>query len=451
MPHALAGRMRLPLALAAILLLAGCVSPAALDPTAATDTSEAAVVANLRELLGGLPCEVDGVGAETSENVLEVANVAYDGSTHGEIDIRGDWLLAARFQAGGFEVVNVADPANPTLAAVYQADEENAQDVKWMPDNRTAVVGVNLNVVLVDVGPVIDATATMTPAQILEANISPVMLSAWEYPIDPTNPHDMVAPNMHMLTTARIGDADFVFIAPNTDTGVWVLQRNGDALEYVANFGAPFGGSVIGPHDMSLAWDAKLEKPVLYVANGFEGWMAWDVSSPESPTRLAVMPNLDPAPVSYTHTALGAWIGERRLVVTIAEVGLNMVKVYDATSWETPVLLGVWWGDKAAPQAPEHNIQIVGDKLYVAHYTQGVYVFNLTSLGGLPLLGSADLAPVAHYAPPEPSDGGPLGFGNVWDVVVHRGVLYVNDMSRGTAVVGYGCLVPGDEAATSWN
>ena len=29
---------------------------------------------------------------------------------------------------------------------------------------------------------------------------------------------------------------------------------------------------------------------------------------------LAIMPNLDPAPVSYTHSAIGGWVGDRRLV-----------------------------------------------------------------------------------------------------------------------------------------
>ncbi|HET6404349.1 MAG TPA: hypothetical protein VFH78_06855 [Candidatus Thermoplasmatota archaeon] len=437
------------LLLASVLLLAGCVAPAAVDPASLAEGARTAALHRLHVLMAEVPCEVETVGAQTSENILELANIAYDGSAHGEIDARGDWLLAARYQAGGFEVVNIADPLSPVLAAVFQSEEENAQDVKWMPDNRTAVVGVNLQVVLVDVGPVLDAAATMTPAEILEANISPVQLSAWTYPLG-RSPLEAFA-NMHMLTTARINGEDYVFVAPNTDTGVWLLKRVGDELELVTNFGAPLGGSALGPHDMSLRWDERMEKPILYVANGFEGWLAWDVSAPESPKLLSVMPNLDPAPVSYTHSAVGGWVGERRLVVTIGEVGLNMMKVYDATNWQAPLLLGVWWADALAPHMPQHNLQLVGDKLYVAHYTKGVYVFNLSAVGGVPLLGTADIRPVAHYAPPEPESPDTLGFGNVWDVVIHRGLLYVNDMSRGTAVVGYGCLSPGDEAASSVN
>ncbi|HVM44547.1 MAG TPA: hypothetical protein VM582_01330 [Candidatus Thermoplasmatota archaeon] len=442
--------MRSHLALAALLLLAGCVTPAAVDPGALAAQEKDAMLRDLRALLADVPCEVASVGAQTSDNMLEIANLPYDGSEHGEIDARGDWLLVARYQAGGFEVVSLADPGAPALVSVFQSEEENAQDVKWMPDDRTAVVGVNRKVLLVDVGPVIDAAGSMTPERMADAGIAPVLLGEWEYPRDPRNPHDFIA-NMHMLTTARIGETDYVFVAPNTDTGVWLLKREGDALEHVTHFGAPLGGSALGPHDMSLAWDEKMQAPVLYVANGFEGWLAWDVSVPETPKLLAVMPNLDPGAVSYTHSALGAWVGDRRLVVTIGEVGVNMMKVYDATNWQAPVLLGVWWADKARPHMPQHNIQIVGERLYVAHYTEGVLVFDLSTIGRLPLLSSLGIAPIARYAPPERETPDSLGFGNVWDVVVHRGLLYVNDMSRGTAVVGYGCLLPGDEAATSVN
>lgn len=438
--------MRLPLALASLLVVAGCVTPAAVEP-ASVDPMHAPVLHAIRGLLADVPCEAASIGRETSENLLDLARIEYDGTAHGEIDARGDWLLAARYQAGGFEVVSIADPLDPTLAGVFQSEEENAQDVKWMPDDRTAVVGVNLKVLLVDVGPIIDST--LAPAQALEQNVTPKLLGEWVYPLTGTNPHGEAFANMHMLTTARIGDADYVFVAPNTDTGVWILKREGDTLEHVTHVGAPLGGGALGPHDMSVVWDNALDAPVLYVANGFEGWMAYDVSDPAAAERLGFMPNLDPAPLSYTHTVLGAQVGDRRLVVTISEVGANMMKVYDATDFAAPVLVGVWWAEKTAPHMPQHNLQIVGDTLFMAHYTQGVYAFDLSAIDPAPLAGTLSIAPIAHYAPPRQDAPDALGFGNIWDVVVHRGLLYVNDMAYGTSVVGYGCFEPGDEAATS--
>jgi hypothetical protein len=300
----------------------------------------------------------------------------------------------------------------------------------------------------VDVGPVLDSDVPLD--EMMDREVFPQLVSTWEYT------KSGLTVNMHMLTTARIGDTDYVFVAPNNDDGYWVLKLVGEGadakLETVGNFfpyGA-LGGGPLGPHDMSLVWDEITGAPVLYVANGFEGWVAYDVSDPAAPVLLAAMPNLLLSQ-GYTHTVLGQKVGDRRLVVTIAEVGLNVMSVFDATDFATPVLLAQWWADKAAPHSPQHNIQLVNGTLYLAHYTHGFYAFDLTTLTGLPLADTATIAPVAHWQPPVAQESDTLGFGNVWDVVVSRGVLYVNQQQHGLSVVGYGCLTPGDEMATSAN
>jgi hypothetical protein len=61
---------------------------------------------------------------------------------------------------------------------------------------------------------------------------------------------------------------------------------------------------------------------------------------------------------------------------------------------------------------------------------------------------------MAHYSPPVLAETNDefqrtMGFKNVWDIVIERGILYVNDVARGVVVMGFGCLEPGDPAATS--
>ena len=435
--------MRLPLLAAALagLAAAGCVTPASdLAPASVPDAS--AVYANVRDLLAGVPCEASSVGAGTSENLKPLSLVTYDESMHGEIDIRGDHMLTARYQAGGFDVVDVSDPLDPRLVGTYQSEEDSGYDVKWMPDNRTAVVGHALTIDLVDVSPLLEPG--LTPEAAEARGLAPVLLSTWTYE-DPG-----ISANMHMLTTARIAGEDWVFVAPNDNQGVLLLKREGDELSFVRRIGDDVGGGPLGPHDMSLVWDELLQTPILYVANGFEGWRAFDVSDPTTPRHLATLPNLGLAQ-GYTHTILGQKVGDRRLVAMIQEVGANTLSIYDATNFQAPILLAQWRADATTPLAPQHNLQLVNGTLYMAHYTKGVYAFDLNALASTPLLGTLTLKPVAHYANPEPQDGGTLGFANVWDVVVHEGVLYIEDVYAGTAVVGYGCLTPGDPAATSWN
>jgi hypothetical protein len=262
--------------------------------------------------------------------------------------------------------------------------------------------------------------------------------------------------NMHMLTTARIGGTDYVFIAPNDDAGVMVLKLTGTGdgrqLATVGRIGDDvLTGGPLGPHDMSLVWDQLTNKPVLYVANGFEGWKAFDVSDPTHATLLAVSLNFGAAQ-GYTHTVVGQKVGSKRLVAAIQEVGDNTLTIYDATNWMTPVPIAQWKEDATDPLTPEHNIQLLNGTLYVSHYTHGMFVFDLNKLDTTPLLGTLSLQPVAHYEPTKPqSASGPLAFANIWDVLVNEGVVYVNDIQGGTDVVGYGCLHPGDASETSVN
>ena len=182
-----------------------------------------------------------------------------------------------------------------------------------------------------------------------------------------------------------------------------------------------------------------------------EGWEAFDISDPKTSQRLALVPNLDPGQ-GYLHTVAGNMVGSRRIVATISEVGVNTLKVFDATDFSKPVLLGEWWADRTDPHQPEHDINILDGKLYMAHYTNGVYVFDLKKLGGAPLLDTPTLAPAAHFAAANRMDGGAAGFANVFDVVEMNGVMYVSDFTdaqHAVTAVGYGCLTPGDARETS--
>lgn len=417
--------MRVALFLAAGLLLAGCVSPLDLQP-AAVDASD--VVAKVRALLADVPCQTP-VGDATSENLLPLSLTTFDGTMHAELDARGDLLLNARYQAGGFEVIDVSDPTAPRVVATYQGEETTALDVKWLPSGDAAIVGNPRAVQLVDM---------RDPA-------NPVLASQWNFS------DEGLRGSAHMVDTHVIGGKEWVFVAPNSDTGVYILEREGWSLTFKASYKHPLlGGGPLGPHDMTVLDDEILQKPVLYVANGFEGWLAADVSDPTKPVHLGGMLNVDPAQ-GYLHTIQAEKIGERRIVATISEVGVNALKVWDATDLSKPVLLAEWFADPARATLPGHNLQILNGLLYDAYYGKGVYVFDLTKLGSRPYLGTLDLKPIAHFAPPNPEASSPdaTAFVNVWDVVVSDGALFVSDVNEGVHALGFGCIEFGDALQSS--
>jgi hypothetical protein len=244
-----------------------------------------------------------------------------------------------------------------------------------------------------------------------------------------------------MLYAYNVQGREIVLLAPNTNTGVWILELAGPPghreLKLLSKFGENINGP-LGPHDMWVTFDEDLQKPVLYVANGFAGWLAADISDPANPIMLGgALPMLDPYQ-GYTHTIQAAKIGGKRIVVTMAEVGLNALKVYDASDFRVPILLGTWTS-KPVPIAPEHNLQIVNETLFLAHYKEGMYAFDLAQIPSVPT--PAGLAPIAHFAVgPDPGLG--LNFGDVWDVVVHDGLIYLSEIDFGVHVVGFGCMPP---------
>lgn len=414
--------------------LAGCID--ASDPAGADAVEDLSVETDpykaVRALVADLPCTVDTVGEDPTENLLQIANLSNEEGQHAELDLHGDLMLWARYGAGGFEVVNVSDPLDVRLEGQY-VEPGGALDVKFSPDGTTAFVGHGGGVEIADV---------REPRE-------PVKTGFWEFP--PAQPGE-VTRNAHMLATAHIADEGWLFIAPNANSGVYILRILGEPgdvqLEMVGQT-LPVEGNVIGPHDMTVQFDERDDRWILYVADGFEGWSAFDVDDPANPELITRMPNLEPYQ-GYTHTIQAAWVDDRRLVATIAEVGHNALKIYDATDLELPVLLGTWQaGTLGDPTAPQHNLHIVGDLLYVAHYARGFYVFNLTGLPALPYLGFAQLEPMAHWTRNTDVNQGPLGFNGVWEVVVKDGVLYASDVNQ-LRVFGFGCITPGDPAATSF-
>lgn len=422
----------LAILLALPLLLAGCISngsPAPADDAGADEASVRALTASLG------PCEVP-VGAGTTDNLAVLDMVPHD-SGSGEVDIRGDLALVSRNAAGGFHVVDVSDPADMTLVSTWYDEGRRALDVKWTATGDGAVVGDYGQIRMVDLA---------DPA-------NPVLRSTFLY--NQTTPR--LSGQAHMVQPYVINGEEWVFVASQTTNApMYVLKRVGWDLVYVTNIGLPLPlvrSAPLGNHDPYIINDEMHDdKPVLYLSDGLTGWVAFDVSDPSKPVRIGGSVNYDPWQ-GYVHTVRVGFFEQKRIVVTMQEVGHNAVKVWDATNLEAPVLLAAWTADKTKPNHPNHNIQLVKDHLYLAHYELGVFVFDLGSDlhkgGDLP--GTVELTPIARLGAPEgtPSEA-PLWFTGVWDVLLDDGYVYVNDRAVGFMSVAFSCIEQGDPTETSF-
>lgn len=432
--------------LAALLLpIAGCVGgegdsktitgKAQLQgqPFRTVEAVKAAAFDEIRALMEGVPCQ-SPVTMETSKNLKLLNNVSFGRGGSAEIDIHGDMLLMAR--GGGFELHSIANPLVPYQLSNWTESGGNL-DVKFSPDGTTAFVGGGSVIDIVDI------TNPLLPERAGQFRLDSVPQQPWE-----------ALRNTHMMYTAQIGDASWLFLAPNSNSGVWILKIEGEgatrSLKYVTNTQAIEGGP-LGPHDMYVQLDPDLKKWLLYSSDGYHGWEVFDVSDPAHPTLAG---GLIRPEGGYTHTIQAAKIGGKRIVATIGEVGANLLEVYDASNLQAPMLLGAWnIATHATPPNPagltypQHNFNIVDGKMYLAHYQSGLFVFDLTRVT-MPVAGTMDLEPIAHYA-----SGGaqtaPISFGDFWDAVLKDGVLYGSNMRNGVHIVGFGCVEAGNPLLTS--
>lgn len=404
-----------------------------------TGIRPASVWAPIQDIMADVPCEAP-VGDDTSANLVQLASVEYgeDEGGHAEIDIKGTLAVHARYFTGGFEIIDIADPLQPRHLGNFTIDNnEGALDVKFSPDNATILYGTGDGIIMADI----------------RDPLNPAFAGQWNFTDADvaTDPLPRVNENAHMLYTKRIAGQDWVFLAPNSNTGVWILKLEGTPearkLTYVTQT-LPVEGGPLGPHDLFVTQDEVDGNWYLYSADGFHGWTAFNVNDPANPELVGGMAN--PVEGAYTHTVQAAWVNGRRLVATIGEVGANALKVYDATNLRAPLLLAVYQAEPGpGSTAPEHNFNMAGGKLYLSYYTLGVYIFDLAQLSGIPVLGTAELSPVAHFGTNPEMAPGPTAFAEIWDTVLQDGLLYLSNIDGGLFVVGYGCNAVPDPTLTS--
>jgi hypothetical protein len=431
--------MALLVALAA--LLSGCSGEAGSSEPGAQSVD----AMDLRALTEGLPCDVPAAAgaAGTTANLRPLALDPLDDNdavTHGEVDattVDGrTWLLVGRYAAGGFDLVDGTDPAHPVQVSTWTPSEGGvALDAKFLADGRSVLVSASHS---------LDIVSLQDPAE-------PEL----------EHRHTLEQDGAHMVTPFIVGGVEHVAIseAEGLDVSIFrIVGTPGDrSLERVARpILTPTGSQEsAGPahtHDTWFEDDPESGKPLLWIANAFFGVAALDVTDPANPVKVLDLQPVDPFP-SYVHTVRVAHVDGRRLVAASHEYGVPALKVWDATDLSDPKLVGTWHAD--LPTKPQHNLQVVGDKAYVAHFADGVYVL---SLAGLPSASSPvpqTLQVLAHLAPEGegPTPRVPVGLAQDYygarDLVVHQGFLWVAETDAGLRSVAFGCLVPGDPAASS--
>jgi choice-of-anchor B domain-containing protein len=151
----------------------------------------------------------------------------------------------------------------------------------------------------------------------------------------------------------------------------------------------------------------------------------WDITNPSSPQRLASHPYPNAA---YVHS--GWWTEDGRFLFVHDELdernfGLNTtIRVFDMTNLRAPVLAGSWAGPT---RAIDHNGYVRGNRYYVANYSEGLTVLDITDPRNPTRIGFFDTFPATAQ----------MDFVGAWAAYpfYQSGAIAIGDINSGLYIV----------------
>jgi hypothetical protein len=291
----------------------------------------------------------------------------------------------------GLHVYDVRDPAKPVLKTRIQQPTDNYWNGVWALGDALYVASGARGVVVFDIRD--------PGAPVLVRNV----------PTQPTNVHTVFAEGNRLYATAQNPDgAVLVFDAANPLAPVLLSKFQAQAFD-------PEEGG--GPHDM-FAFEDRL-----YVNFWDAGYVVASVERPDEPVELGSYRYQH----STSHAAAVARFGDRLIAFEGGEDWGAHLRVLDVTDPANIRHIGEW---RLHEHISIHNMVLVGTRLYVAHYQDGVRVLDV-SVPETP-------RQVAHfntYSPVGPGRGTSFYDGAIGIRVPGDGYVYTADSLRGLLIL----------------
>ncbi len=211
-------------------------------------------------------------------------------------------------------------------------------------------------------------------------------------------------------------EGDYLYVVGGRSPGglrIYDLAANAVAPPLVSTFAGPFGG--VYYHDLDVVGD------VAYAAAIYNrGIDVIDLSDRTAPSLITTI--IYPAGYMGAHNVCAAPDGETIFVGD--EIGTApWTRAFDVSNLDDPELLSeLVVNDRAVV----HNCYVLGDFIYIAHYTEGLQVFDVSD--------PASPERVAFY---ETYTGNSTGFRGAWTAYPYlpSGRVIVSDLSGGLFVI----------------
>lgn len=326
---------------------------------------------------------VGEVGTSSAGGPIEGLNVVLDGSH--------------AYVAGisGFDVIDVTDPSAPVAVGHIDGDFNDLRLVKTADASRTVVFaasrgggGFSGEIVVI-----IDVTNPAAPAAVGQID---------EY--------------SHSLQIATKGSQTLLYLA-NYSNMVPIFDVTNPLVP--VRLGAPLvPGDPGGVHDLTVDGDR------IYANNTSAGFVAFDVAPDYTSTLRGSIKT------AYSHASTVGVAGGRPIVLH-GDEGMSppdggaFLRILDGDP-ASPTFMQELSRYQSRPEVGIHNFELVGDKVYIAYYQDGLRVVDLAD--------PTQPREVAHHNTwnYETERGGP--FEGALGLRVRDGLIYVADSQRGLLV-----------------
>lgn len=289
----------------------------------------------------------------------------------------------------GLEVIDVADPAHPAIVGHVMGD---FNDVKIVRSGGTVVAYASPSRSR-ELTAIIDVTIPTAPV-----NVGTV----------PEYSHSVFV----TATPPRLYLATYTATVPVYDVTL--------PLSPVRLGGVPIIGTVdTGIHDIHVQGDR------IYADKTTDGVVAVDVSA-----GLSQPVELGRLVTSYSHASWAGVAGGRQILIHgdegMTPEGGAFLRVIDADR-TSPTFMKEIGRYQSRAEVGIHNMQLVGDRAYIAYYQDGVRVLDLSD--------PTRPREIAHYNTWDTSTGSGYPFEGAIGITVVGDLIYVADSNRGLLIL----------------
>jgi hypothetical protein len=291
-------------------------------------------------------------------------------------------------RTGGLTVFNVADPAKPVFVRTVTMPGDSYWNGVWSKGDALYVASAARGVLVFDI-------------------------------TDPTNPVFLKAVpgnNIDVHTVFVGGDRLYAMSpSPSSETLIFDLTTPHEPV-LLTRFTAPGGDTMGYPHD-AFAYEGRL-----YINHWNLGYVILDVRDPNNVQQLGKYQYSN----QTSHANAVGTIGGRTIAFEGGENYDAHLRVLDVTDPEDVVKLGEF---RLRPQSSIHNMVLVGTRLYIAWYQEGVRVLDVSN--------PAEPRPLAYFNTFRETDferGYSFYDGAIGMRVPGDGYVYVVDSARGLLI-----------------